>query len=256
MPDVILGLDISVNSTGLAVADVEGGPIATTTLTPAPGVTGMLRVQDIHHKFLNVLSALAAEGKRVVTIVVEGYGSIVGANTALIEMWAVLRYAIHLSGIPYAVVPISRLKIFGTGNGNADKVMVGQHVQRRYDVSFLRTDWSGWAPKIKPERVVQHRQPKPTKKNPNPEPVPDTVYPAVVTPGKPMPDNWGTNASHWRNDEADAFLLAVMGLHLVGAPHPYVTRGITDYEARAVEGQRQDMTGELAEENIIRKGAS
>jgi Holliday junction resolvasome RuvABC endonuclease subunit len=199
-----IGLDLSLRSTGVAGVAADGTHW-TRRITPAPGLVGMPRLVDIHSQVLAIVRACGD----VPLIAIEDYAIRGGENIPIVELGAVVRFALFLHQLPFVVVHPSKVKLYATGKGNADKVMVGEALRARHGVSFLRTDWPGVTAK---------------------------------TP-RPRPDDWGEKDAHWRNDEADAFVLAHIAQQLV-QPSPPGT--LTDYEAQVLNAIRVDPHSVLA----------
>lgn len=210
----VVGLDLSVTSTGVCVYDGDG--TCNVWRISAPGHKGMARLEAILTQVDTLLTWAKSFGE--ILVVIEGYGMRGGENAVLVELGGVVRYHLFKAETPYVVVPPSSLKKFVTGKGNATKVMVCQFIERRYGRSFIRT----WAGKDHPKKP------------------------------KPQPDNWGNVPGHWNNDEADAFALAHLGYALTYGSLPGIPQ-LTNYENEVLEGIRLDPKGELLEEEDLRK---
>lgn len=208
----VIGLDLSLRSTGAAGVDAQGN-WWTRRVVPTAGLTGMARIADIYRQVMAVLEAQ----KPVSLIAIEDYAIRGGENIPIVELGAAIRFALFLHQYPFVVVHPSKVKMYMTGKGNADKVLVGQALQARHSISFLRTDWPGHAAK------------KP----------------------KPQPAGWGEKDAHWRNDEADAFTLAQIARQLVA---PDSEDKLTDYEAQVLNALRLDSQGEFSRSLLVRKG--
>lgn len=207
-----IGLDLSLRSTGVAGVRADG-QWWTQRIVPASGLVGMSRIVDIYRQVFEMLQAAAP----VSLIAVEDYAIRGGENIPIVELGAAVRFALHLHQQPFVVVHPSKVKMFVTGKGNADKVLVGQALQARHAVNFLREDWPGASAK------------KP----------------------KPRPTDWGAKDAHWRNDEADAFVLAQIARLLVS---PVDGATLTDYEAQVLNALKVDSQGEFARSLSQRKG--
>lgn len=215
MTKAVMGLDLSVSSTGICVIDPQEG--VHLWRVNGGGCKGIARIARIVDQITQVRDWAAGLSPNLLTVI-EGYGVRGGENAVLIELGGVVRYSMYRAGLPYVVVPPSSLKKFVTGKGNADKVMVCEYLVRRFNRSFLR-EWAG------------KNHPKAPKLEPS---------------------NWGTSPSHWDHDSADAFALSNLGYALTYDQLPGL-RQLTNYEKEVLEGIRLDPKGELLEDNSLRK---
>ena len=115
----IVGVDPSLSSTGVALADDTFATISTSAKGPK-------RLEAIRDQLLKL-----ADGCDIV--VIEGYsmGSHQGSHQ-LGELGGVLRLALWEAGIPYVEVAPTRLKKWATGKGNAPKDQVLAKAARRW----------------------------------------------------------------------------------------------------------------------------
>jgi crossover junction endodeoxyribonuclease RuvC len=120
----VLGLDLSLTSTGVAVVSV-GGDIATWTVT-----TGTARGVPRQQHILNAIrDAVALHKPGIVAI----EGIYVGHNTntlPLAELHGIVKFWLH-NKRPYVLVPPALLKLYATGKGNAGKDAVLLETERR-----------------------------------------------------------------------------------------------------------------------------
>lgn len=126
MPHVI-GLDLSLTSTGIAHGDV--------TESFQPKTKGMQRLHDILSEVVDVVMGLPDP-----FVVVEGY-SFSSRNShahALGELGGVIRFHLWQRQIPYVDVPPTCRAKFATGKGNAAKAEVVSAVSARTGLL-----WSG-----------------------------------------------------------------------------------------------------------------
>lgn len=119
----VIGLDLSLNATGVATPDrtfTTGGKLP----KDAPDMLRCERIAAIRDVVYEAAYHAAPEGRFGVAdlVVMEGFsfGSPQGATEAGGLGWAV-RVALHEAGIPFAVVPPTTLKKYACGKGNADK---------------------------------------------------------------------------------------------------------------------------------------
>lgn len=120
----ILGIDPSL--TGTAMAFPDGG----TYVVPTKKRRGMERVH-----FLRGEVEIALLEHQPDLVVLEGYsfGSKGSAITDIAEWGGVLRLLLYESGVEWAVVAPSTLKVFATGDGHADKPQMLQQAWQRLE---------------------------------------------------------------------------------------------------------------------------
>lgn len=109
---IIAGLDLSLTSTGLAVAD--------------HGDVRLHRIQPrklAGHDRLNFLLDDISQVRGADLVVVEGpsYGSTGGSQHERAGLWWLVAHYLWLQHLPYAVVPPSVLKKYATGYGGGPK---------------------------------------------------------------------------------------------------------------------------------------
>lgn len=124
----ILGLDLSLTSTGVAQYDPAGiVPYTTTRLKTPAKVLGHDRLEWLLARIHTV--ALGAD-----YIIVEGpaFGAKGSAYHQLAGMWWLVTHALWTMPRRVAVAPPSSIKRFATGKGNAGKDEVLSAVVRRY----------------------------------------------------------------------------------------------------------------------------
>lgn len=144
----VVGLDLSLSSTGIALPD---GHIITHGYSLPKDATVAERVARITHLRERVLTAVMhgpwqphpdGGGRQQLTdlVVVEGFsfGSPQGATEAGGLGWT-LRIALTEARVPFAVVPPSTLKKFATGKGNAGKDDMKLAALQRFGLTFTGT---------------------------------------------------------------------------------------------------------------------
>jgi crossover junction endodeoxyribonuclease RuvC len=151
----VVGVDPSLSSTGVALADGGFATISTSAKGPK-------RLEAIRDRLLKI--ALPCD-----IVVIEGYSmaSHQGAHQ-LGELGGVLRLALWQAGVPYVEVAPTRLKKWATGKGNAPKDQVLAKAARRWpgvsnndeaDAAWLRdmgwTHYCGVASKAHAEILAQ-----------------------------------------------------------------------------------------------------
>jgi Holliday junction resolvasome RuvABC endonuclease subunit len=168
---LILGLDLSLRSTGWCLLAVNGD-CAHASISVKPGIVGAARLWRIWHE----LQERLALNEAIRLVVLEGYAYGAGAAGHVFqlgELGGVARLWVQEHTWPHIVVPPNVLKKFVTSKGTATKVEMGTGVEARWGKSFLR-------------------------------PLPKKIAPGDIC-------GWGTKDDHWYNDEADAYALARFG---------------------------------------------
>lgn len=124
----ILGLDLSLTSTGFSFGNKQG------TLSSAK--RGVERLDDIANQLTDLLSQLSTRP----TVILEGY-SFASRNSqahAIGELGGVVRLTLFRAGIPFIDVPPTCRAKFATGRGNASKNEVISAISARTGIV-----WSG-----------------------------------------------------------------------------------------------------------------
>jgi crossover junction endodeoxyribonuclease RuvC len=109
-----LGIDQSLNATGICRMDDVGSVVALATVNPGDAKDGA--------RLILVKRAIAAIASEIEFAALEGYSyDSVGRVFELGEIGGVVKVLLIESNIPYVVVPPSMLKKFATGNSSASK---------------------------------------------------------------------------------------------------------------------------------------
>ena len=140
----IIGLDLSLGSTGLAVRD-DAGKITTHRIQSKPKATGPLvktkRGMTASQTYEDKLTRFMLIGHRVAqlvpdgsTVYVEGpsYGSPGSSSHDIAGNWWLVLQRLDEKNCDVVVVPPATLKTYATGKGNTDKDNVLAAVIRRY----------------------------------------------------------------------------------------------------------------------------
>ncbi len=136
----VVGLDLSLSSTGIALPD---GNI----LTHGYSLTKYATVDERVERLCAIRSLITVHidhirdhGADYPLVVVEGFsfGSPQGATEAGGLGWAV-RVRLWELGVPFAIVPPATLKKFATGKGNAGKDDMKLAALQRFDLTFTGT---------------------------------------------------------------------------------------------------------------------
>lgn len=132
----VIGLDLSLTSTGLAAAGTApaGGVYSATTRAIRPKkLTGYERLRYIKHEVRSTVVQCLPD-----LVVVEGpsFGSVGKGQHERGGLWWMVTEAIDALGIPIAVAPPTTIKKYATGAGggpNAGKDQVLLAASRRFD---------------------------------------------------------------------------------------------------------------------------
>lgn len=122
------GLDLSLDSTGVATLDNGGGVVDIWTGRLRPGkLRGHPRLRMIHTRAVNLLNECDL-------VLVEGpsYASIGTGQHERGGLWWIVTHVLWRQGVKLIVVPPSSLKKYATGKGGAHKDEVLAAVVRRY----------------------------------------------------------------------------------------------------------------------------
>jgi Holliday junction resolvasome RuvABC endonuclease subunit len=107
----VIGLDLSLTATGIAINDV-----ATTHRTAK--LTGTRRLREIRD---NIILTCIEQQPRLVVIEGPSYGSKGGHEHERGGLWWMVAEALDFRSVPYAVVAPAALKKYATGKGDANK---------------------------------------------------------------------------------------------------------------------------------------
>lgn len=131
----VVGLDLSLNSTGLCV--MEENSVFTKTITPDKNQTMDNRVNDI-------LKEILCHVDKDTHVFIEdyAYASFPGSSsvTILAEINGVIKHALWSKFIPYYKVPPTTLKKFLTGSGKAKKEDMKLKGYIKYGREFKTSD--------------------------------------------------------------------------------------------------------------------
>lgn len=132
-----LGIDQSLQSTGVSVISHSGARLHLETITPKKQ-TGVVRLAFIRDALYEVL--LAHPGMKQAAL--EGYAYDVGAGRVfeLGEVGGAMKMALHDAAIPFVVVPPASLKLFVAGKGSASKDQMREAVLRKWKEDIQQND--------------------------------------------------------------------------------------------------------------------
>lgn len=127
----IMGLDLSVNGTGVCLAD------GSTFRIPGKAAQGDARLARIRDHV-----RIAVRTNHIRLAVIEGMGGHYPGNaqTSLAQVHGVVKVELMDLGVPYVVIPQSSLKLFATGRGGADKAAMARGAAKHGGLSFASDD--------------------------------------------------------------------------------------------------------------------
>lgn len=131
----VVALDLSLTATGIAVThDQVGEPrLSCRTVTPRRRPTDtIIDHQRLHETFQAVAGALASRPDIVVVEFLPHVKGTGGVALRLAELHGALKHFMWAKGHRYVDVEPQHLKTYATGNGNAKKELVREHVTARY----------------------------------------------------------------------------------------------------------------------------
>lgn len=138
----VMGLDLSLNGTGIVITNDEGTVVHSETLLlnknkMTPAIFGMKRICYIYNKIFSLIDQHSPDA-----VVIEGYsfGSMGQAVVNLGEIGGVIRHELFRRNIQYFEVPPKTLKKFITKNGNAKKEEMEKVVATEFGVTFPTSD--------------------------------------------------------------------------------------------------------------------
>lgn len=129
--DGVLALDLSLTSTGLCYRNTRGDIV---TGTIEPNVKDLPRLEWMKSQMTPFI-------KKCSMVVIEGYsmGSR-GRVFSIGELGGIIKLLAFSESKPILLVPPKTLKVFVTGNGNADKDMVKQSIEERWSYLISQDD--------------------------------------------------------------------------------------------------------------------
>lgn len=130
---IVVGLDVSLNATGVARIDTDSGHTRTRTLK--------VGTRRGHARNDFVLNEVSEEIRGASLVVLEGYAY--GSRTPTVpihELTGLLKHQVWRRGVAYGIVPPSNLKAYVTGEYNAGKLDMMRAMQRAFPGILLSTD--------------------------------------------------------------------------------------------------------------------
>ncbi|TDB86472.1 hypothetical protein E1264_17905 [Actinomadura sp. KC216] len=138
----VIGIDLSLTSTGLADFTHNGREVVTKTIrsSPADGDSG--QHSRLTRIVFEITEHVSSQGPHPALVVIEGpsYGSKGAGTWDRAGLWWLLIDRLVGLHHPFAIVPPATLKRFATGRGNATKTDMAVALAKRTDGLELRDD--------------------------------------------------------------------------------------------------------------------
>jgi crossover junction endodeoxyribonuclease RuvC len=133
--ELIIGLDLSLTGTGIAVLNCKTGQLYGEPRTLKNDLRGMTRLAYLRTEIISTIYNLK-EQHTIAAVFIEGYGfSFRGMDFSLAELGGAVRLALlEYANQPYFDVPPTSLKLFITGKGNSAKNIMLEQVYRKYNI--------------------------------------------------------------------------------------------------------------------------
>jgi Holliday junction resolvasome RuvABC endonuclease subunit len=134
----VIGLDVSLTSTGVALPNGRTLVICPPRLRPVP--------ERLDHLLNEVRRLVTAHGPQVAAI--EGYslGGLRGiAPVRLAEAGGLVRWVLWRRGVPVVEIPPSTLKVYAAGHGHAEKAQMVDAVQSVAPDVVYHDEADAWA---------------------------------------------------------------------------------------------------------------
>lgn len=138
MPLTVIGLDLSLTSTGAVVLSPGEEPhnVAQESMVIKSKFKGEARLEHIREQVMVLVGLNQPD-----LIVLEGYAfGRPNAMAALGELSGVIKHSLHVQGWPFMVVPPTRVKKYVCGKGNAKKDEVRLGVYKRWGFEAKTND--------------------------------------------------------------------------------------------------------------------
>ena len=147
MRRIVVGLDLSYTSTGVAVLrDGAFDPASSTVLKTAPDKArpydSIRRAQAVASAITTLLDtlSLAANGSGL-HVFIEGYAFGSFANRERLgELGGIVKTALLRNGFEYQLLTVTQVRKFVCGKGNARKDLVMQSLLKRYALDITQND--------------------------------------------------------------------------------------------------------------------
>ena len=131
---ILLGIDPSLASSGICLMS-EIGQVLDSLVIKTDKV-GTERLSFFRQSFINLISI-----RSEINVFIEGYsfGS-GGKRESMAELGGVIRLMLYDQAINFIEVPPKTLKKFATGNGNADKILMGVQLMKEFGLEYPTSD--------------------------------------------------------------------------------------------------------------------
>lgn len=133
---MILSLDLSLRSSGIATIDEKGEIIFVSTIKTPINLRGVRRLDYVWLSISNYISQYKPE-----FIVLEDYAfSAHGSIPNLGELSGVVKYQLFKSNVPFFIISSTAIKKFVTGKGNSPKEAIMPAIYRKYKIEPKNSD--------------------------------------------------------------------------------------------------------------------
>lgn len=145
-----VGLDLSYTSTGIGVL-VDGAfseqwsevfkTAKSKTSEPYDSIKRAMKVANVVRHKISQLATQAEQSQGSLSVWIEGYAYGAFANRERLgELGGIVKTAILEAGYEYDVLPVTSVRKFVCGKGNARKEMVMMSLLKRYDIEITQND--------------------------------------------------------------------------------------------------------------------
>lgn len=141
-----IGLDLSYTSTGIAVFidgafSEEWSTIVTTKPDKTRAYDSLWRAGLIAKEIQNLVNRVAATTRSTPSVWIEGYAYGAFANRERLgELGGIVKDKLLRNGVEYEVLPVTVVRKFVCGKGNARKDVVMQSLLKRYAIDLTQND--------------------------------------------------------------------------------------------------------------------
>lgn len=135
---VVVGLDLSLASTGAARIDTAAGDVKLQRIQSKPRArrkdepAATLTERGVRLRRITTQALTLCQGARLVTVEGPAFASSGAGTWDRAGFWWLVVNSLLAARVPLVEVPPSNVKIYATGKGNADKDTVLASVVRRY----------------------------------------------------------------------------------------------------------------------------
>ncbi len=136
-PDIFIGLDLSLRSTGVCHYHSNKGEFDTYTVQSR--LMGVERLDYIEHELLRNFSGFSPNTNLLVAIEGYSFGS-VNQLPQVGELGGVVKLMLYRNKIPHIIIPPTKLKKYATSKGNTKKDQMPFICGKKWGVHFLTND--------------------------------------------------------------------------------------------------------------------